>query len=346
MLKGFRNLLLVFLVGIAALAPACAAEQPLQKISMAMTASAFHYLAYYLPEYAGFNKEEGLKLDIVRVKSGTQEAAAVMGGSVDIACMGFPHVIDASHKGGNLVAISTGFDIYPITLVLSNAGLKKAGITDGMSLDDRVQRLKGLKLAISSPGSSTDLLIRTVLLNRGIDPDKAVTLMPVGAGAAEVAAMQRGAVDGFAYSAPFTTMAVSKGMGKFVVDPVDGNVPEFRNAPYQVIATSREALVSKKDLLTRFVRAFTKGLKFAQEHPAEAKIALRKAFPEVSDDEYSAAFDSHFKGIPKTPVVSQDQLDQTLKMMNLTEKTKLSASMSEVADMTFAKTAKEQVFGK
>jgi len=260
--------------------------------------------------------------------------------------MGFPHVIDAKNRGGNLVAITTGFDVYPITLVLSNAGLKKAGITDGMSLDERVQRLKGLKLAISSPGSSTDLLIRTVLLNRGIDPDKAVTLMPVGAGAAEVAAMERGAVDGFAYSAPFTSMVVARGQGKFVVDPIDGNVPEFHNTPYQVIATSRDSLVSKKPLLEAFVRAFTKGLKFAHEHPAKAKAVLRKAFPEVPDAEFSAAFDSHFKGIPTTPIVSQEQLDQTLKMMNLTEKTKVSVTLSEVSDMTFARQAYKAVFNK
>src|SRR5262249_29182742 len=136
-----RRSLCAALVALAAAQPAFADEAKPQKVTMALTASAFHYIAYYLPEYAGFNKEEGITLDVVRVKSGLQEVAAVMGGSVDIAGTGFPHVIDSSHKGVTLVALTTGFDAYPINLVLSNAGLKKAGITDGMSIDERVRRL-------------------------------------------------------------------------------------------------------------------------------------------------------------------------------------------------------------
>ena len=83
-----------------------------------------------------------------------------------------------------------------------------------MSLDEKLKRLHGVKIGITSPGSSTDEFMRTIMLVRGMDPSRDVQLQPIGIGAPMVAAMEAGATDGFAFMSPFTDMAVSQGAAR------------------------------------------------------------------------------------------------------------------------------------
>ena len=113
--------------------------------------------------------------------------------------------------------------MYPIALVLSNDAIKRLGITDAMSLDEKIKRVKGVRIGITSPGSSTDEFMRTIMLVRGMDPYNDVKLQPGGIGAPMVAAMQQGSTDGFAFMSPFTDIAVSRGIGQVIADPMTGN---------------------------------------------------------------------------------------------------------------------------
>ena len=143
-------------------------------------------------------------------------------------------------------ASATAFDVYPIALVLSNDAVKRLGITDTMSIDEKIKRVKGVRIGITSPGSSTDEFMRTIMLVRGMDPSRDVQLQPIGIGAPMVAAMQAGSTDGFAFMSPFTNIAVSSGIGQIIADPMTGELPEYRDVPYQVITTSRATLAAKR----------------------------------------------------------------------------------------------------
>ena len=134
-----------------------------------------------------------------------------MGGSAEITQVGFAHTMHAVGRGGDLVDICTAFDTYPIALVLSNDAIKRLGITEAMSLDEKIKRMKGVRIGITSPGSSTDEFMRTIMLVRGMDPARDLKLQPIGIGAPMVAAMQQGSTDGFAFMSPFTNIAVSRG---------------------------------------------------------------------------------------------------------------------------------------
>src|SRR5206468_3251632 len=55
--------------------------------------------------------------------------------------------------------------------------------------------LKGKKIGVSSVGSSSDIATRAALKKLGLDPDKDVTIVPVGSAAQRTAAMLSGAID-------------------------------------------------------------------------------------------------------------------------------------------------------
>src|SRR5215469_2179073 len=220
------------IVGLAAVALAFgasfarpAAAEDLQKVTIAFAGKGMSFLLQYIAIGGGFYQQEGIEPESVDVTSGTRQAAAVMGGSAEITQVGFAHTMHAVGRGGQLVGIATAFDVYPIALVLSNDAIKRLGITNTMSLDEKIKRVKGVRIGITSPGSSTDEFMRTIMLVRGMDPSRDVQLQPVGIGAPMVAAMQAGSTDGFAFMSPFTDISVSRGLGQVVADPMTGELP-------------------------------------------------------------------------------------------------------------------------
>lgn len=324
-----------------------AAAQQKQKLTIVVSGfGAWFFLQQYVAIGAGLYQEEGLEPEIVDVNSGTRQAAAVMGGSAELGQFSFPHAIKSAAKGGGLVAIGGGYDAYPLQLVLSNDAMKKSGIEPGMTVDEKIKRLKGLKIGISSPGASTDLFMRTILLVRGLDPDKDVTLHPVGSGAPMVGALEAGAIDGFTFGSPFSTSVVSKGIAQMLIDPMKGELPEFRGLPYQIVATSQQILESKPDLLLKAMRALAKAQKLVKENPAAVRTAIRPWFKSMSDAEFNAEFDVHVIGMPASTVISEDQYNRTLHLLNLTEKEKITAGFKEVVSSSLAARASQEILGR
>ncbi len=323
-----------------------ASAEDLQKVTIAFAGKGMSFLLQYIAIGAGFYKQEGLEPESVDVASGTRQAAAVMGGSAEITQVGFAHTMHAVGRGGQLVGISTAFDAYPIALVLSNDAIKRLGITDTMSIDEKIKRVKGVRIGITSPGSSTDEFMRTIMLVRGMDPSRDVQLQPVGIGAPMVAATQQGSTDGFAFMSPFTNIAVTRGIGQIIADPMTGELTEYRDVPYQVITTSRATLAAKRPLLVKVVRALTRAMKFAHEDIEGSRRIARPFFQDTPESEFNTAFDSYIKAVPATPVISHAQVENTVKMVNLTEKTPISATYDQVVYPDLSRDAAKEILGK
>ena|SRR5579863_4862039 len=156
-----RSRVMILAAFVLALAVRPASADDLRKVTIAFAGKGMSFLLQYIAIGGGFYKQEGLDPDSVDVASGTRQAAAVMGGSAEITQVGFAHTMHAVGRGGSLVGICTGFDVYPIALVLSNDAIKRLGITDTMSIDEKIKRVKGVRIGITSPGSSTSSCVRS-----------------------------------------------------------------------------------------------------------------------------------------------------------------------------------------
>src|SRR5258707_1156715 len=86
------------------------------------------------------------------------------------------------------------------------------------------------KVTITSPGSSTDVSIRTMLMKRGLVPDQTVKLQPLGDGTAILAAFENKLTDGFVFAAPVPEIVEARGLGK-IVNPMAKEVPEQVGVP-------------------------------------------------------------------------------------------------------------------
>jgi NitT/TauT family transport system substrate-binding protein len=186
-----------------------ALEKPTLVIAVGGKAS-LYYLPLTLAERLGYFNDEGLHVDILDFAGGAKALQAMMGGSADVVSGGFDHVMVMRARGQNL----RGFVLQVATPAIS-LGVAAARAGQYRSPKD----LKGMKIGVSAPGSSTHAFINHLLASAGLSPDE-VSIIGVGTGPGAVAAMQAGHLDAIANIEPAMTMMERAGTIKVVAESV------------------------------------------------------------------------------------------------------------------------------
>ena len=157
-------------------------------------------LLYYLPltiaEQLGYFKAEGLDVKIVDFAGGSQALRALVGGSADVVSGAFEHTLNMQTKGQKLRAVVLMGRAPQIVL-----GINPKTMAGFKTLAD----LKGKKIGVTAPGSSTNVMTNFVLAKAGIKPNE-VSIIGVGAGAGAVAAMRSGQIDALANLDPVISL--------------------------------------------------------------------------------------------------------------------------------------------
>ncbi|MDH4114743.1 MAG: ABC transporter substrate-binding protein [Burkholderiaceae bacterium] len=172
-------------------------------------------LLYYLPltvaEQMKFFEQEGLDVNIVDFAGGSRALQAVVGGSADIVSGAFEHTINMQAKGQPMRAFVLQGRAPQIVLAVS---------TKTMPNYKTVADLKGKKIGVTAPGSSTNILCNFVLAKAGLKPSD-VSYVGVGASQGAVAALRSGQIDAISNLDPVITILSRSGEIKIVSDTRD-----------------------------------------------------------------------------------------------------------------------------
>lgn len=202
-----------FVVAGAALcaAPALVRSQQLEKPRLTIAVGGKNLL-YYLPlsiaESLGYFKSEGLEITIADFAGGSRALQAMIGGSADVVSGAFEHTINMQVKGQRLRAFALQGRAPQIVL-----GINPRTMPAFKSVAD----LKGRKLGVTAPGSSTQVLANFVLAKAGLKPSD-VSYIGVGAGSGAVAAMRAGQIDAISNLDPVITLLARSGDLRIVSD--------------------------------------------------------------------------------------------------------------------------------
>ncbi len=167
---------------------------------------------YYLPltiaEQKGYFKDEGLNVKISDFAGGSQSLQAVVGGSADVVSGAFEHTINMQVKKQSLMAFVQMGHLPQISV-----GISKKLLSTYKTPKD----LKGLKIGVSAPGSSTNILFNVFIAKYGLKPSD-VSIIGVGTGAGGVAAMKNGQIDAISNIEPIMTKLEIDGDIKIIAD--------------------------------------------------------------------------------------------------------------------------------
>ena len=198
--------------GIAAAAlPTLSFAQGLEKPKCSIAVGGKNLL-YYLPltiaEQLGYFKDEGLEVTINDFAGGARALQAVVGGSADVVSGAFEHTVNMQFKGQPMRAFVLQGLAPQIVL-----GVNPKTLPGFKTVAD----LKGKKIGVTAPGSSTNVMVNFVLAKAGLKPSD-VSIVGVGAGNGAVAAMRSGQIDAISNLDPVITLLQRSGDLKVVTD--------------------------------------------------------------------------------------------------------------------------------
>lgn len=170
--------------------------------------AAFYYLPLTIAERLNYFKEEGLDITISDFAGGTQALRAVVGGSADVVSGAYEHTINMQARGQRFQAFVLQGRSPQISVGVATA---KAG--SYRSPKD----LKGMKIGVSAPGSSTNMVANYVLAQGGLKPSDA-SFVGVGTGAGAIAAIRSGQIDAMSNTDPVMTMLEKQGAVKIIAE--------------------------------------------------------------------------------------------------------------------------------
>lgn len=207
-----KTMMRVATLAFAVLASATSAQGQLEKRDVHMAVggkNAFYYLPLTVAEQLGYFKSEGLDVKISDFAGGSQALRAVVGGSAEVVSGAYEHTISLQGKKQYFQAFVLQGRLPQIALGVATA--KAAGFK---SFKD----LKGMKIGVSAPGSSTHNLVKQLLTKAGLDPAKDVAIVGAGIGAGAIAAMKSGQIDAISNVDPVMTKLELDGAVKIVAD--------------------------------------------------------------------------------------------------------------------------------
>jgi sulfonate transport system substrate-binding protein len=203
---------------IRCLAALAVAAWPLLVSAQALEKSKVHIAVggkaslYYLPltiaEQLGYFKDEGLNVEISDFAGGSQALRAVVGGSADVVSGAYEHTLNMQPKGQYLQCFVQQGRAPQIAIGLATARAKTY---------KSPRDLKGLKVGVSAPGSSTHMIVNYFISRDGLKPSD-ISVVGVGLGATAIAALKSGQIDAVSNTDPVMTKLERDGDVKIIAD--------------------------------------------------------------------------------------------------------------------------------
>jgi NitT/TauT family transport system substrate-binding protein len=262
------RLLLATLSTALALLGAAQAQAPEKKqITLGVGGkTALYYLPLTIAERLGHFKEQGLEVTINDFRGGAQSLQALAGGSVDVVTGAYEHTIRMQAKGQDVRAVIELGRFPGIVL-----GVRKDRANAYKSPAD----LKGMKIGVSAPGSSTNFFVMYLLAKAGLKPTDA-SYIGVGIGPSVIAAVIKGEIDAMSNLDPMMTKLELDGQIKVVADTrtEEGTRAIFGGAnPAAVLYAKQDFIARNPNTMQALVNAFYKTLKWLESATPEQVTA-------------------------------------------------------------------------
>ena len=154
-------------------------SKPLKQIYVGVSSVSMGNIIIYVTKEAKLFEKYGLYADPVAMRGSGESSKAMIGGSIQVAPIATPTVINAGLSGSDLVILA-----HTLPGVV-HAMIVKPEIK-------RVEDLKGKKVGVTTFGSLTDFLVRHILRKKGLNPDRDVALIQIGGDPERIAALKQG----------------------------------------------------------------------------------------------------------------------------------------------------------
>jgi len=288
------------------------------KIIVGLSSVNVAFLPVYVTEDKGFFKSEGLDVLLVLFNAGATNLQALIGGDVQIMGSAFVETIGGRAAGIDVTNFWGVCNLMPFQLY-SQPGFK--------SMKDA----KGKRFAISRFGSLTDFLTRATLRHFNIDP-KDVTILQIGSTPARFAALAAKGVDASIVWFPVTEIAKSQGFNKLL--DLKEIFPEW---PYETFAARESYLRKEKDQVTKFLRAYQRGVKYTLDNKDDA-VRIMKKYVKMDPAYAPAGYDEYRDSFPLNGQIAEKAIPTVIDQEFESGRLKKKVTVEDMLDRSFMRT--------
>jgi len=277
-------------------------------------APALYYLPLALTDKLGYFKEQGLNVEINDFKGGSQSLTALVGGSADVVTGAYEHTLRMQVKGQDILAVIE-LGRYP--------GIALAVKKDRADKIKSAADLKGAKIGVTAPGSSTNMLVWYLMAKSGLKPDDA-SYIGVGAGAGAVAAIQKGEIDAISNVDPVIARLESSNDVVVIAETrTTEGTTKVLGGPMSaaVLYMKRDFMSRNPNTVQALVNAFYKTLRWMEKASPE-QIAENVPQEYMLGDKalYIAAVKANLQVYSRDGIVSADSQKRSLDFLRQFDK--------------------------
>ena len=281
-----------------------------RKITIAVGGkAAFYYLPLTISEQLGYFKAEGLAVEIQDFPGGAKALQAVVAGSADVCSGAFEHTLNLQSKN----------QLFQSFVLQGRAPQIAFGVSARMLPNYKsIADLKGSRIGVSAPGSSTHMIASLVLSRGGLSAGD-VSFIGVGTSYGALDALRSGQIDALSNIDPVMTMLEQKGDVRIISDTrtLKGTAEVFGGPmPAACLYAPLEFIRKNPNTCQALAHAIVRGLKWLQTAgPGD----IIKAVPEsyFLDDRalYLASFSKVRESISLDGIIPEDGPRTALKAL-------------------------------
>lgn len=299
-----------------------AAQDRLERVTIGIPVTALSQLPTYAGVRFGLFKEEGLDVQII-LMNGRLVAPALLQGDLDYSTL----------ADTMLRAATTGLPVK----VLAFGGIRPA-----LALNVRPEiksgtDLKGKNIAVTSIGTTTDLVAREIVRSFGLHPERDIVTQGLGSQANNQTALRTGAVAAALFTPPYDAIMEREG---FRVIAWAGDV--IKEQLQAGLVTSDHKIAKNPAQVKRMVRGFVKSLVYLRKEKSRVVELIAKQYNldgDLAEKSYQVIIKTLSANGSASDAAIENVIQQTLKA-NKSDKT---VTHAQVANLTFLHEAQKEL---
>jgi len=263
-----------------------------ERIRIGYAARAVVHSIPYVTKEAGFFREEGLQVEIVRT-AGNVAPMTLVSGDVEFSIMSAFLLLPAAVQERDLVMLA-GFTRYASMYLVARPEISTAN------------DLRGKIVGLQRPGDAYEKNARVALRHLGLDPDKDVKFLYLGSNEVMWTSLNARRVGATMLTPPSTLFARKSGMN-FLVNLSDLKI-EYQGSS---LTARRSFLKENPNVALRAVRAVVRGIHFFKTRKEETLRILAKFFGTTDRDALEESW-NYASDVPTKPYASESAVQAVI----------------------------------
>lgn len=340
-MRPITTIVAVFVATVAATIVGQASE--LKKITLVQSSLSFNFVPLYVAEKEGYFAQEGLKVEVVLAGGGPKAMTALVGGGGQFSASVLLDGIMAHRRGLDDVRAIATLSYFSYPFAVRSEIAKERGITLDRPLKDRIQALRGLRISITTPGASSDMVARYIAILNGLQPDRDLQLVPLGGFSSQLAGLQAGQVDGCSCLQGLEIIGKQQGLTVDVLKSDD--IVELNGVTYGTLWGLDSYMKANPDVAQSMARAIARAALLIARNPDQARAASRTYFKEMDAATYELSWATYLPYFPRDPDIKRDGFDKelTLEKAVLPPASSTTVPYDKVVDTTLVRKAMQDL---